>query len=80
MQKTKKGLNMKMTAPLPLPTYEEKRALQADVNQQLYALVEPEIKKRRVKMTQIMEWALKCYLVQVNPKKAQEYGIMGDFE
>lgn len=76
--KNKRELDMKMSQAVPMPSYQHTRAVQADVDLALFEAVLPELKRRRVKITQIVEWSLKCYLIHTNPGKARAMGIVGD--
>lgn len=63
------------TPHLPLPVAEEKRLLQAEVNLELCDAVLREMKRRKVKIRQVMEWGLRAYLLATNPKEAERLGI-----
>lgn len=71
----KKEIPMINLAAVPLPRPVEKKSIQADVSMQLFLAVKTEAKERRIKMTELVEWALKSFLVQTNPKRAKELGI-----
>lgn len=61
--------------PLSLPAKEEKRLVQADVNQHLLEAAQKEMKIRKVKVRQVVEWALSMYLLATNPEEASRLGI-----
>lgn len=63
--------------PLPLPTSEKKRLVQAEVNTDLFDAVQSEMARRKpkIKIRQVLEWGMKAYLLQSNPKAAAALGI-----
>ena len=75
-RKEEVSMQTQVTPPaIPLPFNEAKRLIQAEVNQELWEAVEREMAKRKVKIRQIMEWGLRGYLLETNPKEAEKLGI-----
>lgn len=66
--------------PIALPSKRQTHLVQADVSGELYDAVHKEIKSRKVKMRQIVEWGLSCYLLSVNPEEAERLGISADLQ
>ncbi len=62
---------------LPIPTSERKRLVQAEVNLDLFDAVHAEMirRKPKIKIRQVLEWGMKAYLLQANPKAAVALGI-----
>lgn len=78
---TKEAIDMQTAAqnsqvpPLPLPQNEKKRLMQAEVNQELFDAVHKEMKRKDLKIRQVMEWGLRAFLLASNPKEATRLGI-----
>lgn len=60
---------------ISIPEAEKKRLVQAEVNQELFDQASREMKKRKVKIRQIVEWGLLNYLADKNPSAAKKFGI-----
>lgn len=82
MTKARKDAAMQMATnsipPLPIPRREEKRLMQAEVNQDLFTAVQKEMEKKGLKIREIMEWGLRAFLLTSNPKEAHKLGIKAD--
>ncbi len=50
------------TQNIPLPTNEEKRLLQAEVNLELFNEAQKEMKKRGLKIRQVVEFGLSAFV------------------
>lgn len=74
------GNNHAKNMPLPLPTKEATHLVQADVNEELYSAVQKELKARKVKIRQVVEWALCNYLLATNPEEAKRLGITSELK
>lgn len=63
----------------PLPTRRRQtRLAQAEVDIALYTIVRKEMKARDIKIRQVIEWGLKAWLLNTNPKAAKEFWIPGE--
>lgn len=62
-------------AVLPMPKRESVRAITVDVNCELYAAARREMKKRKISMRKMVDWALSSYVVAHNPQEAERLGI-----
>lgn len=63
---------------LPLPQTEKKRLMQAEVNLELFNAVHKEMERRGLKIRNLMEWGLKAFLLQSNPREAARLGISNE--
>lgn len=61
--------------PLPQQRNQRQRFLQVNVDGPLYEAALAEIKKRKLYTRHIIEWGMRAFLLNINPKKAQELGI-----
>lgn len=61
---------------IPLPgshrELEKKRPLQVEVSVELFSAVHRELKKRNLKIRQVVTWGLLAWLSQVNPAEANK--------
>lgn len=66
---------------IPLPTVDEKRLVQAEVDMGLFLAVEKNLPqrggKRKLKIRQVVEWGLKVWLLESNPKEARRLNLVG---
>jgi hypothetical protein len=79
----KEGIDMQSNAqnaqvpPLPLPQNEKKRLMQAEVAVDLFDAAHKEMKRKHLKIRQVMEFGLRAFLLQSNPEAARKLGIIG---
>ncbi len=64
---------------LPTSTKSERKTLrQAEINDELWAAIEPILRKNGLTTRSLFEWGIRAYLwVASNPKKARDLGIKG---
>jgi hypothetical protein len=61
---------------LPLPAMKgQKRIVQAEISPELFEAVKKEMKKRKYKITQIVEWGLQTFLLNCNEEEAKKLGV-----
>lgn len=68
------------TLPIPLPTKQATHLVQAEVDLALYTATHKEMKSRKVKIRQVVEWAMSNYLLATNPKEAERLKISADLK
>lgn len=61
---------------IPLPKNDEKRLVQAEVNKELFDACHGEMKKKGLKIRQVLEFGLRSFLVQSNPQLAKKMGLV----
>ena len=66
--------------PLSLPAKEPTKLVQADVNAHLHQAAQKEMKQRKVKVRQVVEWGLSMYLMATNPQEAKRLGITAELK
>jgi hypothetical protein len=71
--------NMKAIHLAEMPSApEDTRLMQAEVNLRLFKVAEKILKKRKLKIRQIMEWSLKSFILTEDPEEARRLGIIPD--
>lgn len=58
-----------------VPAEKRERLIQAEVSQDLFDAVYSEIRRRNLKIRQVMEFGLQCFLIRANRKEAERLGI-----
>lgn len=58
-----------------MPVPEKKRLIQAEVSLELFEAVHSEIKKKNIKIRQVLEFGLQYFLIRANKKEAERLGI-----
>lgn len=72
---------MKNLPALPKATKNEKKVLvQAEINEELWGLVENEMEAMGLTRRQVVEFGLKSFLLKCNPKEAARIGITPEKE
>lgn len=57
---------------------EETRLMQAEVNLRLFRAAEKILKRKKLKIRQIVEWSLKSFILTEDPEEAKRLGIIPD--
>jgi len=65
----------KMISPLPMPQREPVKVITVEVSRELYAVTRREMKRRKMTVRKLVDWALSSYLAAHNPDEATRLGI-----
>lgn len=58
-----------------MPVSQEKRLIQAEVSLELFEAVHEEIKRKNIKIRQVLEFGLQYFLIRANKKEAERLGV-----
>lgn len=58
-----------------MPVSEKKRLIQAEVSLELFEAVHEEIKRKNIKIRQVLEFGLQYFLIRANKDEAERLGI-----
>jgi len=58
-----------------IPKPKEREAVNFSIDKELFEAVKKDLRLRKIRIREVIEWALKIYLIKSNPKEAERLGL-----